>query len=344
MQMYKRDTNHEARTGMTDAGQGRGVFRRAVATVTKVAFAITGVGAELAAGEEGDAEARIEVIIVTAEKREEDILDVPLTLSAFNDQAIEEFGMTADEDLENLVPGLQFGYDYEGQGVSMRGIGTHSAVINQADTSVAFYVDGVYSYKHYGIAPNMFDLARIEVARGPQGTLNGRNSIAGAVSYVTQRPTDTWDVNMLAEFTDQVTQRYGLAVGGPITDNWSFRLTGSYYGGDGAQENVGTGGDYDQPDQRMFSPQIRFTTDRLDANLRYSDLTDEGTSRAWVRMSDRPRDVASFVFFGFWEVPNPFYLYDKAIPSIANCDTGYFPSSGRAGRSTACARISRTRS
>ena len=77
----------------------------------------------------------IEEIIVTAEKREERILDVPVTMSAFNEEMIEQLGMTADEDLENLVPGLQFGYDYEGQGVSMRGIGTHSAVINQADTS-----------------------------------------------------------------------------------------------------------------------------------------------------------------------------------------------------------------
>ena len=330
-QMSERKSNHEGTTRTTSAGPAPGVLGRAVAALANAALAITGGGAMAATGAEGDEEARIEVIIVTAEKREEDILDVPLTLSAFNDQLIEELGMTADEDLENLVPGLQFGYDYEGQGISMRGIGTHSAVINQADTSVAFYVDGVYSYKHYGIAPNMFDLARIEVARGPQGTLNGRNSIAGAVSYVTQRPTDTWDLNVLAEFTDQVTQRYGLALGGPINDNWSFRLTGSYYGGDGAQENVGSGGDYDKPDQRTFSPQIRFSTDRLDANLRYSDLVDEGTSRAWVRMSDRPRDVASFIFFGFWEVPNPFYLYDRAIPSIANCDTGYFPSSGEGG-------------
>ena len=312
-------------TTVPPAPRRSSLLRRVGATLAAV-LATPGISAVESADDDS-----IEVIIVTAEKREEDILDVPLTLSAFNDQAIEEFGMTADEDLENLVPGLQFGYDYEGQGVSMRGIGTHSAVINQADTSVAFYVDGVYSYKHYGIAPNMFDLARIEVARGPQGTLNGRNSIAGAVSYVTQRPTDTWDVDVLAEFTDQVTQRYGLAFGGPINDNWSFRLTGSYYGGDGAQENVGSGGDYDQPDQRLFSPQIRFTTDRLDANLRYSDLVDEGTSRAWVRMSDRPRDVAKFIFFGFWEVPNPFYLYDKAIPSIANCDTGYFPSAGEGG-------------
>ncbi|MDA1302677.1 MAG: TonB-dependent receptor, partial [Proteobacteria bacterium] len=274
----------------------------------------------------------MEEIIVTAEKREESILEVPVTMSAFGDQLIEQLGMTADEDLENLVPGLQFGYDYEGQGVSMRGIGTHSAVINQADTSVAFYVDGVYSYKPYGLAPNMFDLERIEVARGPQGTLNGRNSIAGAISFVTKKPTDTWDVDVLAEFTDQVTQRYGVAFGGPIIDNWSFRLTGSQYDGDGTQENLGIGDDYGKPDQQMWSAQLRFKNERLDLNLRRSDLKDQGTSRAYVRVTDEPRDVPSFLFFGFWEVPNPYYLYDKEIPSIANCPSaGILPSRQEGG-------------
>ena len=274
----------------------------------------------------------IEEIIVTAEKRDESILDVPVTMSAFSEEMIEQLGITADEDLENLVPGLQFGYDYEGQGVSMRGIGTHSAVINQADSAVAFYVDGVYSYKPYGIAPNMFDLERIEVARGPQGTMNGRNSIAGSISFITQKPTDTWDVNVLAEFTDQVTQRYGLAFGGPITDQWSFRLTGSQYDGDGTQENLGAGDDYGKPDQQMWSSQLRFNNDRVDMTLRYSDLTDKGTSRGYVRMAEEPRDVPSFLFFGFWEVPNPYFLYDKEIPSIAKCGgTGILPARQEGG-------------
>ena len=299
--------------------------------ILMAAALIAPAGAAAEATDEEDEE-WMEEIIVTAEKREERILDVPVTMSAFNEEMIEQLGMTADEDLENLVPGLQFGYDYEGQGVSMRGIGTHSAVINQADTSVAFYVDGVYSYKHYGIAPNMFDLERIEVARGPQGTLNGRNSIAGSVSVVTQKPTDTWDVNVLAEFTDQVTQRYGAAFGGPITDNWSFRLNGSNYSGDGTQENLGPGEDYGKPDQKMWSGQLRFKNDRVDMNLRYSDLTDKGTSRGYVRMAEEPRDVPSFLFFGFWEVPNPYFLYDKEIPSIAKCgNAGILPARSEGG-------------
>ena len=161
----------------------------------------------IAADEEQEEQKYMEEIIVTAEKRQENILDVPVTMSAFSAKAIEELGMSADEDLEKMVPGLQFGYDSEGYGIAMRGVGTQVAVQTTADQAVAFYVDGVYSYKPYGTAPNMFDLERIEVARGPQGTLNGKNSIAGSVSYVNHRPTDEFDLNVLVEYTDQFTQR-----------------------------------------------------------------------------------------------------------------------------------------
>ena len=78
-----------------------------------------------------DAEEYIEEIIVTAEKREENILEVPVTMSAFKAEMIEQLGMTAQEDLEQLVPGLQFGYDSEGYGIAMRGVGTQVAVQTQ---------------------------------------------------------------------------------------------------------------------------------------------------------------------------------------------------------------------
>lgn len=81
---------------------------------------------------------------------------------------------------------------------------------------MATYVDAVYTIGTYGVAPNLFDAERIEVARGPQGTLNGRNSIAGSISYFTKRPSNEWDSLFQAEFTDQTTQRYNGAFGGPI--------------------------------------------------------------------------------------------------------------------------------
>ena len=132
----------------------------------------------------------------------------------------------------------------------------------------------------------MFNLERVEVARGPQGTLNGRNSIAGSISYYTTRPTEEWDLLFHTEYTDQFTQRYGVAFGGPITENVLFRLNGSYYQGDGAQKNIGFGDDYDAPDQKFLAPQLRFKTDRMDLNLRYSRLNDDGVPRTQVLLTN----------------------------------------------------------
>ena len=121
----------------------------------------------LAADEATDEEQTfIEEIIVTAEKREESILEVPLTMSAFNDQMIEETGMTNNADLEQLVPGLQFGDDH---GTSIRGIISQLRWEGHTDLAVAVYVNGVYTVDSYGLAPNLFDMDRVEVARGPQG-------------------------------------------------------------------------------------------------------------------------------------------------------------------------------
>ena len=231
---------------------------------------VPGLAADQAAGSSAE-DRYIEEIIVTAEKRAESLLDVPLTMSAFSEQMIEELGMTGPNDIEQLVPGLQFGDNGEqvGQGTVIRGIGSRLAGETHSDLAVATYVDGVYTIGTYGVAPNLFDVERIEVARGPQGTLNGRNSIAGSISYFTKRPTDEWDSLFQAEFTDQTTQRYNGAFGGPVGGNLSFRITGGSHTGDGAQENMGPGGDYAAPDQTTLAPQLRYKTDRLDVNIRH---------------------------------------------------------------------------
>ena len=298
-------------------------FSRIAAIFSAAVLALPGTA------QEGTDDDRVhEVIIVTAEKREEDILSVPVTMTAFSQDMIEELGMTGDEDLEQLVPGLQFAYDSEGNGITIRGIGTQKAVEYNADLAVAFYVDGVYTNDVYGLAPNLFDVERVEVARGPQGTLNGRNSIAGAVSYVNRKPSDDWDAQVLVEFTDTVTQRYNAAWGGPITDEVSFRLTGGYYEGDGWQENTGIGDNYAAPDQYTFAPQLRYETDRLDINLRRQVARDRGTSRAPVRMVDVDRDSPTYLLGGIWPVTNYLYLYQKPLPGIANCDPAQFRDRG----------------
>jgi iron complex outermembrane receptor protein len=287
------------------------------------AFVIAPRAIAESADSDADAPVWIEEIFVTAEKRRENVLDVPLTMSAFSEQMIEELGMTNIADLEQLVPGLQVGDDH---GLSMRGIISQLNREGHTDLAVAVYVNGVYTVDSYGIAPNMFDLERVEVARGPQGTLNGRNSIAGSISYFNKRPTDEWDAEILTEFTDQFTQRYNVAFGGPIDilsklqggvlegAKLSFRITGGYFEGDGAQKNVGPARDYDAPDQYSIAPQLRLQTDRFDLNLRYETTRDTGAPSVQVSLAEPDRTDPDFL-------NGAFYMYEGVIPSIVNCNT-----------------------
>ncbi len=252
-----------------------------------------------------------DTVLVTAERVEESVLEVPMTISAFDSGLLEELVIQNRTDLQNLVPGLQFGDETEqqGQGTVIRGIGTRAAQYEQNDYAVATYVDGAYTLGVYGTTPGGgFDLERVEVARGPQGTLNGRNSIAGAINLVTKGPSDQWDAELMAEVTDVSQQRVNAALGGPLGRGpFSFRLTGGHHGGDGRQENVGPGGDHDAPDQTFWSPQLRAASERFSVKVRWSHVQDTGTPRALVQLSNVDRtdpDIFRGRYYR-WETPNP---------------------------------------
>lgn len=250
-------------------------------------------------------------VMVTAERVEESVMEVPMTISAFDSSLLEELVIQERTDLQNLVPGLQFGDEIEqqGQGTTIRGIGTRNAQYDQADYAVATYVDGAYTLGVYGTTPGGgFDLERVEVARGPQGTLNGRNSIAGAINVVTKGPTDQWDAELMGEVTDISQQRLNGAIGGPLGDGpFSFRLTAGTHTGDGRQENVGAGGDHDAPDQTFYAPQLRAETERFSVRARWSRVEDSGTPRGFVQLSNVDRTTAFYSRdrYYLWETPNP---------------------------------------
>jgi iron complex outermembrane receptor protein len=261
-------------------------------------------------------------LIVSAQKVEEDILDVPMTITAFDTEMMEKLQIQSSVDLQELTPGLQFGDETQqgGHNTVIRGIGSKDQIIHQ-DRAVATYVDGAYTLGTYGIAPGGgFDMERVEVARGPQGTLHGRNSIAGSINLVNTKPTERWDTTLMGEVTDVSRQRFNVAVGGPLGGAFSFRLTGGIYTGDGIQENIGFGGDHDAPDQNFWAPQLRVRTARFDMNMRWSHVEDTGTTRSLVQLANfNTTDPYNFdPITGEpipWE-PNPFYLYATPNPAV----------------------------
>ncbi|MCY4057817.1 MAG: TonB-dependent receptor plug domain-containing protein, partial [Gammaproteobacteria bacterium] len=243
----------------------------------------------------------IEEIVVTGERGEQRSLDRSMTVTGFNATMIEEFGIQNTDDLEVLVPGLQVGVrSHAGKNedghLVMRGVANDRRVNFFQDSSVAVYIDGIYTPVSYGLDAGMFDVERIEVARGPQGTTGGKTAIAGSVSFVTKKPTPEWDMVGSAEFTDQASQRYNVAFGGPIADsNFSYRLAVGRLTGDGLIENVGVGPDAGKPDQLQYAPQLRFTNDRMDITTRYTKLRDTGVQKLSLAIGARNTEEQYFL-------------------------------------------------
>ena len=216
-----------------------------------------------------------EEIVVTARRREENVLEVPLAVSAFNEEAIKDLGISSLRDLEVLIPSTTFGFDNP---VTIRGVGQQAWRDASAEVGVAAYQNGLFYNENYGLLESsMFDLERVEVLRGPQGTLYGRNAMGGAMNLVNNKPQRAFGGEVLAELTTFNGQRLNAAITGPLNEVLSYRLTAGYVKRDGTAENVGSGPDAGRLDNTFLSPQIRLQTERLDFNIRYARFrADEG--------------------------------------------------------------------
>lgn len=136
----------------------------------------------------------LEEVVVTAQKREQSLQDTPIAISAFNSQQLEELNITSLDDLNGYVPSFQappFAASSASPTISIRGMGNID-VQTTKDGTVGVYLDGVALGRVTGLSLDVADLERIEVLRGPQGTLYGRNTTAGAINYITRKPHDEW--------------------------------------------------------------------------------------------------------------------------------------------------------
>ena len=251
----------------------------------------------LAQDQTGDA---IEEIVVTAQKREESLQDTPISIAAFSAKDLETKGISGLTDLRANVPNLQltpFPNNAATTQIFMRGVGLADDQITQ-DGGVAVYMDGVYVARSQGLAMEVADLDRIEVLRGPQGTLYGRNATGGAINFITRKP-DLGDFG----FKGQVTlgnydhRRFKAAVNVPIGQTIAARLSYVNQRQDGFIRNAGTGikrwGDEDR--QAMRADLLWRPSDGL--SLRYSyDRTEIGDTPTYVAFSplhpvviDRPK-------------------------------------------------------
>jgi iron complex outermembrane recepter protein len=169
-------------------------------------------------------------IIVTARKRDESLQDVPLAISVLSGDALQLAGVLRSSELQFAVPGF-YVQNFETRAtITLRGVG---AQIAGGTSSVATHLNGIYQASSAAQLNRLFDVAQLEVLKGPQGTLFGRNSTGGALNITTKRPGDTFEANGSIGFGTFNTVRADAGVSIPIGKDWGVRLAGSYLKGDG---------------------------------------------------------------------------------------------------------------
>src|SRR5690606_39190762 len=140
----------------------------------------------------------VEEIVVTAERRAENLQDTPIAITAMTDASLESQGITDLKGIVQATPSLYFA-PYPSSTTTlvlfMRGEGMNDPNIITKDGGVGLYVDGVYQSRPHASAFALADVERVEVLRGPQGTLYGRNTVGGAVNIISKKPTGEWGVD-----------------------------------------------------------------------------------------------------------------------------------------------------
>ena len=202
-----------------------------------------GVVSLVLAGSWAQAAEVLEEVVVTATKRASSIQDVPISVGVIDSELLDTFEIKDMSEAQNYVPGLQVQQTFGSWVVRIRGLG--SGITNLAfDSSVPIYVDDVYCGRGKCMESAFLDMERLEVARGPQGALFGKSTIAGAISAISSRPTDEFEgrIKLGSEMEYGGLTATGY-LSGPLGDNLRARLAVKQSEQDGYTKNLATGRD-----------------------------------------------------------------------------------------------------
>ncbi|WP_286829575.1 MULTISPECIES: TonB-dependent receptor [Kordiimonas] len=201
-----------------------------------------GVGGRTAAASDDGSDFSLEEITVTAQKREQSLGDVPVVVNVLTRETISDYNIDDLFELANFVPGVVFSRaPDDGLALTIRGLGT-PARTQSFDQSVALFLDNMFVGKGRMYSAAFFDIERVEIIKGTQSTLLGKNTSLGAMSVVTRKPG--------SEFSGEVRAGYEMEYGGltldagidaPVSDTFALRFAGHYVNKDGWVENAATG-------------------------------------------------------------------------------------------------------
>lgn len=298
---------------------------------TPAAFAQEGSG-------QGAAGALLEEITVTARKREEMSQSVPIAISAFSGEQLEALKVRDLQDLSIAMPNVSLddiATFRSTANFSIRGLGINSS-IPSIDPTVGVFVDGVYMGQNLGVVIDMFDIASIEVLRGPQGTLFGRNVTGGAILVNTKRPGQELELSVRGALDGNpsgdggMTQYLMAAIGGPVSDTFGARLSVYYSDDEGYWVNQFDGSDHGAAETKIIRPVLTWApTDALDFTFRWEHLESEGdgpASQSHTNGAGLPGFPVNFDRESFdFSIDEPgFYEFDNDLVTLeANWDVGF---------------------
>lgn len=275
----------------------------------------------------------LEEVIVTASKRPESLQDVPMTVTAFSEQTIQDANINNANDLAIQSPSLNVSSNTTPFSTSfrIRGIGT-AGNDTALEPSVGLFVDEVYLNRSGLGMSDLTDIERIEILNGPQGTLYGKNTNAGAISIFTKGPNkEELEGYMEATLGDYGLQRYIGAVSGPITDSLAYRITGTLHERDGYFDNGGPGEDLNDADdwnirgKLLFEPNddlsVLLTGSRVDRSTRCcapDAIQGESVNEQLIAEGLAPDKSDPFDHRGAVDIENDFSTEANAISMVAD--------------------------
>ena len=261
----------------------------------------------------------LEEIIVTAEKREASIQDTAISITVYNGEDLESLEIRELQSLSAQTPSMAFSRAGGEAQIYLRGVGNNTFGIG-VDPSVALHLDNVYLGRAQMGLGQFMDIERVEVLRGPQGTLYGRNATGGAINMITRGPTSEWEGYARGYYGNFDRKQGEVAIGGPISDSAGIRLAVRGIEDDGFTDDLDPAGGKDIDDQQSISGRgiIEFTPSD-DVTFRFqADWTEFDSHNRTIRPLDDTgiaQTLGALPLADFDETRN-------SIPSFLDYETG----------------------
>lgn len=287
---------------------------KSVLLATVAPLAATLATTPVYAQDEATDDTGIEEIIVTAQRREENLQTVPISVSAFSAEQLEAQGTTDISGLENRVPGFTFGRSGSDARPAIRGVRTENVGVN-GDTTIGLFIDGVYMSRASQGTLSFVDIERVEIQRGPQGTLYGRNTFGGNIAISTAKPSfDEYKGGVDLTVGENNRYRIEAFVNAPLSETVALRLAGAIEESDGYVKNDSPFGN------NLYDDKTRYV--RMSLAFKPSDAFSADLKFDYSRQGGAGGSAFGYKLIGsYFYTPTNAQLYN-ATPVILNTRGG----------------------